>query len=217
MNTSKIFEKEIGFIQNLTIQDIVKDTLDSAPACIQIISASSTMKYHPAADVIIGEFNKDGTVTTGGLVNHIKTVTGICKCLIETEIFDNTVVMNDIEHKQALKDSALAACILHDCCKPDDTPKHYTKFDHPVLAAKLFKNSAMKYINENNNDYMKLVIPWIYGAIASHMGEWNTATYAKGIILPKPKTPLEEFVHMCDYISSRKFINFDYTKFNEVY
>lgn len=51
MKTSDLFKKEIQFISNNMIQDIVKDTLDSAPKCIQYISASSSGRYHPKADL----------------------------------------------------------------------------------------------------------------------------------------------------------------------
>ena len=42
------------------------------------------------------------------------------------------------------------------------------------------------------------------------MGQYNTALYAKGIVLPKPQTGLEDFVHLCDLIASRKFFDFNF-------
>lgn len=108
-------------------------------------------------------------------------------------------------------DCAIAACILHDCCKAeDDDPKHKTLFDHPVLAANLLKETAKKHITKENNEYMKTVIPLIYNAIARHMGKWNEAVYAKGIVLPIPKTGLDVFVHLCDYLASRKFLDMNF-------
>lgn len=111
-------------------------------------------------------------------------------------------------------DAAYAALILHDCCKPDGTEKHGTRFDHPLLAANLFKETAKKHINQSNMMYMKNVVPMVYGAIASHMGEWCSAPYAKGVVLPKPKTGIEQFVHLCDYLGSRKFLIFDFDKYD---
>ena len=38
------------------------------------------------------------------------------------------------------------------------------------------------------------------------MGPWNT-DYDGNEILPKPKTKYENFVHMCDFLSSKKFLD----------
>ena len=45
--------------------------------------------------------------------------------------------------------------------------------------------------------------------IESHMGPWNT-DYNGNEVLPKPKTKYENFVHMCDYLSSKKFLNVNF-------
>ena len=168
------------------------------------------MKYHPEYAVIIGKINDDGSVYEGGLMRHTKAAVGIARCMIETETFQNICGFESGEPKELYADITYAALILHDCCKPDDTEKHSTRFDHPILAAKLFKDTAKTYINESNMETMKFVIPKVYGCIASHMGEWTTAPYAKGVVLPKPKNGLETFVHMCDYLASRKFLIFDF-------
>ena len=207
MKTSELFQKEIGYITNPTIQQIVADTLDASPECITKIPASSSGRYHPSYS--LGE---------GGLVRHIKAAVGIAHCLIETENFKNLVLGNEFANEDKIpnyKDCAYAALILHDCMKPDDSPKHRTRFDHPILAAELFKETAKKYINLDNMEYMKIVISLIYYAVASHMGEWNTARYAKGIVLPKPQNGLDNFVHLCDYLGSRKFLDFNFDKYFE--
>ena len=43
--------------------------------------------------------------------------------------------------------------------------------------------------------------------IESHMGPWNTDYKTGEEILPKPRTAIERFVHMCDYLASRKFLD----------
>lgn len=207
MKTSEIFKKEIDYIFDETLQKIVIDTLDAAPECIQIIPASSSGRYHPKAD--LGD---------GGLVRHIKTVTAVARSLMDSNNFRDIVLgvgADDVETIQIYQDVALTACILHDCCKPDNTPKHSTVFDHPLKAANLFKETAKKYITAENMNYMKVVIPLVYGCIASHMGKWNTAPYAKGIVLPEPKLGIEVFVHLCDYIASRKFFDFNFEVYNK--
>lgn len=219
MKTSELFEKELEFISNEDLRNIVIDTLDHAPKCIQTISASSSMKYHPKADIKIGHYNDDGTVETGGLVNHIKTVTAICRCLMDSDNFKDIVFgttfkpqsAEDYEQLILYQDCAIAACILHDCCKAsDEDEKHVTKFEHPLLAAKLFVHCAKQYVNDDNKVVMKKAVALTYGAIASHMGCWNEAKYAPGIILPKPMNGLEVIVHLSDYIASRKFIDFNF-------
>lgn len=213
MKTSDLFEKEIGYIKNETIRDIVRDTLNAAPKCIATIPASSSGKYHPKAD--LGE---------GGLVRHVRTVTAIAYDLMQSNCFRDIALgttfteqfVNEIDEIMSVyQDAALAACILHDCCKPDDSPKHSTVFDHPLKAAKLFKEIAKDYINKDNMEYMKEIIPLIYNSIAAHMGRWNTASYAKGIILPEPRKGIEVFVHLCDYIASRKTIDFNFEEYDK--
>lgn len=202
IKTSELFKKEIAYISNEILQNIVRDTLDAAPECIQTIPASSSGKFHPKADS--GD---------GGLVRHVRAVTAIAKTMIDTDIFKNMALgtgADDYETITIYADIALAACILHDCMKPDDSPKHRTVFDHPLKAANLFKETAKKYITKENMNYMKVVIPLVHSSIASHMGQWTTAPYAKGIVLPKPKLGIEQFVHLCDYIASRKFIDFNF-------
>ena len=39
------------------------------------------------------------------------------------------------------------------------------------------------------------------------MGPWNTDYLTKEEILPKPKNKYQNFVHMCDYLASRKFLD----------
>lgn len=211
MKTSEIFKEELDYIKNDILRAIVGETLDKAPECIQTIPASSSGRYHPSAD--LGE---------GGLNRHVKSVVGIAKCLIGCDIFKqlifgtNNSCSQDEINKYA--DVAYASLILHDCMKPDDTPKHSTKFDHPLLAANLFVDTCKGYlsapfVSTDDIAYMKNVVPLVKGCIASHMGQWNTAPYAKGIVLPKPSSPIELFCHMCDYIASRKYIDFNFEKY----
>lgn len=201
MKTSEMFKKEIGYIVNPTLQKIVIDTLDASPECIQTIPASSSGRYHPSYS--LGE---------GGLARHVKAAVGIAHSLMGSNVFRDMVLGNhaDEETLAIYKDVAISALILHDCCKPDDTEKHGTRFNHPLLAANLFKETARKYINNENMVYMRVVVPMIHGAIASHMGKWSTAPYARGVVLPEPKNGLENFVHCCDYLASRKFLIFDF-------
>ena len=224
MKLSEMFIKELEYIKNPALKEITINVLDSSPECIKTIPASASGKYHPSYS--LGE---------GGLVRHIKAAVGIAHSMIETDIFPNIVCGNDCFNKmkndtdfikslEIRKDCAYVALILHDSIKAfDNDPKHKTVFEHPLIAARMFKSKVKEYV-VNNKDrlsgYDKVVIKFsvilIYDAIASHMGQWNTARYAKGVVLPVPETGLENFVHLCDYLASRKYLIFDFDVYNEV-
>lgn len=224
MKLSEMFIKELGYIKNPMLKEITINVLDSSPECIKTIPASASKKYHPSYS--LGE---------GGLVRHIKAAVGIAHSMIETDIFPNIVCGNDCFNKmkndadfikslEIRKDCAYVALILHDSIKAfDNDPKHKTVFEHPLIAARMFKSKVKEYV-VNNKDrlsgYDKVVIKFsvilIYDAIASHMGQWNTARYAKDVVLPVPETGLENFVHLCDYLASRKYLIFDFDVYNEV-
>ena len=99
----------------------------------------------------------------------------------------------------------ILSLLIHDGIKQGNTPNH-SVFEHPILAANYIKekNFECGYLTTEQENI-------VYDAIASHMGEWTTAKYSK-TVLPKPKNKIQKFVHMCDYLASRKFleVNFDY-------
>ena len=47
------------------------------------------------------------------------------------------------------------------------------------------------------------------------MGRFNTSEYSD-VILPIPKTPEQKFVHMCDFLASRKVINIEFDQNNNI-
>lgn len=218
MKNSDCFVKELEYINDDCLRKIVAKTLDNSPECIVHIPASSSGRYHPSYS--LGE---------GGLMRHVKAAVGIAHSLIATDIFKNFIYGDKAEEVPscvvtACADCVYAALILHDCMKPDDTPKHSTRFDHPLLAAKLFVDTANSCLKDDtvladvNVDmgYLEQVIPIIKSAIESHMGQWNQSDYAPDVILPTPKTTIEQFVHLMDYLGSRKYLIFDFDVYNEV-
>lgn len=48
------------------------------------------------------------------------------------------------------------------------------------------------------------------------MGKWNTNNYSD-VVLPLPLTLTQKLVHMCDYLASRKQINFNFDENNNIY
>ena len=79
----------------------------------------------------------------------------------------------------------------------------HTLFNHPLIVGDYIKDNYKDL--ELSEEDMK----FIYECVVSHMGQWN---YAKGLKMPKPTLKHQKFVHMCDYIVSRNFINIEYDK-----
>ena len=72
--------------------------------------------------------------------------------------------------------------------------------NHPLLAC--------DFIRENQEELTLTdhEIDFVTNVIASHMGPW-TKDYKGNEVLPKPINKYQKFVHMCDYIASRKFLD----------
>lgn len=98
---------------------------------------------------------------------------------------------------------------MHDSVKRGIPEERYTKFDHPLLASKLIKD------NKESLSLSEEELNLLTSMIEAHMGEWTT-DYSGNEILKKPTTKYERFVHMCDYLASRKFLNVKFDNNNEI-
>ena len=79
-----------------------------------------------------------------------------------------------------------------------------------MLAASFIKEHKNKLsLNDDELDLMTRVI-------SSHMGIWNK-DFNDNEVLPIPKDKYERFVHLCDYLSSKKFLNVDFDGFDIKY
>jgi hypothetical protein len=149
-----------------------------APDYFWSIPASSTGKYHPK--YALGE---------GGLVRHVKATIRIANELFNLEQFN----FSDRE-KQLIK----VALLLHDCYKNGINGSEYTVDEHPIIGAKQFMENSRYVMNAIDRLFVS-------GCILTHMGKWNKTREGK-IIMPKPFTRAQKFVHLCDYLASRKFL-----------
>lgn len=183
MNNINYFNKEYTYIKNDDIREDLKSLVGKLPDYFFEVPASSSGKYHPAF-----------AAEDKGLLKHTKVAVRIAHELLENPGLNN---FTDRE-----KDLILVAILLHDGLKSGKEKERYTRFDHPLLAASFVKE------NSNLPDKEKNLIAEM---ISSHMGIWTT-DYNGNDILPKPKDKYQRFVHMCDYIASRKFLN---VKFND--
>lgn len=177
------FEKELSWIKDDIIREQTKKALNGvAPEFFQA-PASSTGKYHPS--YALGE---------GGLYRHTCAAVGIAKDLLELEWFKD-------KFDDRRRDYILASIILHDVCKSGICwDCKYTCHEHPLLVGEFLKQ---EFEGEENEEFVSTVSR----LVASHMGQWNTCKWNRKI-LPKPQQHDEIFVHVCDYLASRKYLEF---------
>ena len=187
MNKEKIFEIELEYIKNEKYKENTKKLLELVPDYFFEVPAASTGKYHPS----FAQGEK-------GLVRHTKVAIRIAKDILDVEYMNNGFTQDE-------KDLILIALLFHDSHKLGKEKERYTRFDHPLLAANFIRE------NKEKTTFTDKEIELLASTIASHMGQWNKSDYSD-IILPKPKNKYEFFVHMCDYLSSKKYLD---VKFNE--
>lgn len=187
----EVFKTEIEFIKNENYRNNLNILLDLVPDYFYEVEASSTGKYHPK--FALGE---------QGLIRHTKVAVRIGK-----EVLSLECMKDYFSNKE--KDLMLIALILHDSMKLGNPREKYTRFDHPLLAGKLIKENQVK------TTFTDIEVKFLINAIASHMGEWNTNAYSD-VVLPKPRTKFQIFVHICDYLASRKFINVEFDENNNI-
>lgn len=182
-----VFKKELSYIVDEDIKESLAIMIDKVPDYFFTIPAASTGKYHPAF-----------AQGDGGLVRHTKAAVRMAYELYGIYKFP-----------QHTKDLIIMALLLHDSVKKGIEETKWTLHDHPLIACEFIRNNKSE-LKLNNDD-----IEFVCGCIASHMGKFNTCDYSD-IILPLPKTPEQKFVHMCDFLASRKIINLNFDKDNNI-
>lgn len=187
MNKINYFTKEISYVKDANLRKNLRILIGLLPDYFFTIAASSTGKYHP--DFAAGD---------GGLVRHTKVAVRIAY-----ELLNNDTVGWKFPDRD--KDLIIMALVMHDGLKCGLEHSKYTKFDHPLLVSHYIMKNKDK-VSMPIDDLRKMC-----SLIESHMGQWNYDNYKKMEVLPKPKTAEQRFVHMCDYLASRKFID---VKFN---
>lgn len=181
------FKVELEYITDERLRNNAKIILEHLPDYFYEVQAASTGKYHPS--YALG--NK-------GLIRHTKAA--VC---IAYNLF------NIYKFEEQKKDIIIISILIHDGLKHGFTYEKYSKFEHPLLIKELLNNikgelsltdAEIKEISDN---------------VSSHMGKYNTNNYSD-IILPLPVTVTQKFIHMCDYLASRKQIHFDFNEFNDI-
>jgi len=183
-NKTEVFKNELSWIGNPDIRSFVSEQIDRLPDYFFEVAASSTGKYHPS--YALGE---------GGLVRHTKAAVAIAKDLLSLDMYGR--------YSAEDRDIILAALILHDGMKHGSAGGKYTVATHPTEMADFIQADCAKKLGEETCDKL-------YSAIAAHMGQWNTDYKTKKEILPKPQTAMQKFVHQCDYLASRKYLEVNF-------
>ena len=186
----EIFNKEINYIKDERIKTSVITMLKLLPDYFYEVPASSTGKYHP-------EFS----LGDKGLVRHTKAAVRIA-----IELFNDPALTNFNDNE---KDLIIFSLMLHDGLKSGKVKSEYTDFTHPILIS--------NYIKENKDKLLLTPdeIEYVCKCIETHMGPW-TKNYKGEEVLEPPKDKSQRFVHMCDYLSSRRFLNIKFDNENNI-
>lgn len=166
------------------IKDFTIHMLKQVPEYFYEVPASSTGKYHPS--YALGD---------GGLIRHT-----LGAGLIAIELFRNDTIYGKFTDRE--KELMLSAIILHDTFKSGIEKSKYTVAEHPILASNFVKETKQEFIAKSE-------VQIIADCILSHMGQWNTDRSGREI-MDKPKTQMQSFVHLCDYLASRKILEINF-------
>lgn len=191
MAKSDNFKTEISYIKNRNYVEDYKYLIDNLPDYFFEVPASSSGKYHPR--YALGE---------GGLLRHTKAAVRIAYELLQDPCIGN-------KYTSCEQDLMLIALTLHDGLKSGKEKNIHTVFTHPLLAAEYIKeNKEHLHFTDDEIDFLVKVI-------SSHMGPWNK-DYDGNEVLPVPKTKYENFVHLCDYLASRKCLLLEFDDHNNI-
>lgn len=191
MNKEEIFNKELNYIKSSRIKNACIEMIKLLPDYFFEVPASSTGKYHP--DYALGK---------GGLLRHTKAAVRIGYELLTDPCIGD-------KYTEDQKDLMLMGLLLHDGLKSGLTQEKYTRFDHPILMADYIMDNEEKLGLEVEE------IEFLGDIIKTHMGPWTT-DYNGVEVLEKPTTKYQNFVHMCDYLASRKCLLVPFDENNNI-
>lgn len=185
-----VFDLVLAKIKSPTVLAFTKAMINELPDYFFHVAASSSGKYHPALSA--GE---------GGLVRHT-----LCAERIADDMLENLAFLVDLPQGGA--DMVRSGIVFHDGWKHGRgaTEVNYTTHTHPLIPRQVYNEKIRGTLGFNADQ--EAVVDMILDAVESHMGPWTT-NRTDPTVLPKPETPLQKMIHLCDYISSRKYISMD--------
>ena len=191
MNKKEIFYDEINYIKDENLRKSLGELIELLPDYFFREPAASTGKYHPS--YAQGE---------GGLLRHTKAA-----IRIGYELLSDLSIGKKYTSRE--KDLMLMALLLHDGFKKGLVEERYTRFDHPLIASKVILDNYEK-VGLSLED-----ATFISDAIKTHMGDY-TVDYNGNEVLEKPHTKYQNFVHMCDFLASRKCLLVAFNEHNNI-
>ena len=191
MNKEELFKKEIDFIKDKDLKQVLIKLADLVPEYFYEVPAASTGKYHPSY-----------AAGNGGLLRHSKAA-----MRIGYELLNNPTIGDKYSSRE--KDLILIALLFHDGLKLGLPKEKYSRFDHPILMQKFI------YDNKDELGLSEEDAVFLGDVIKTHMGPW-TKNYDDIEVLEAPHTKYQNFVHMCDYLASRKFLEVPFDENNTI-
>ena len=191
MEREEIFLDELSYINDEELSNCLLNIINMLPDYWLEEAASSTGKYHP-----------EYALGNGGLLRHSKAA-----MRIGYELLSNPAIGDKYSSRE--KDLMLMALLVHDGLKLGMPKEKYTRFDHPILMGKfILDNKDEIGLSLEDAEFMNSVIK-------THMGPWTT-DYNGNEVLEKPKTKYQNFVHMCDFLASRKCLLVPFDENNNI-
>ena len=191
MNKKEVFKKELSYIKDEKIRNSCITMIEALPDYFFKVEASSTGKYHP-----------EYALGNGGLIRHTKAAVRIAY-----ELLSDPCIGDKYTSKE--KDLMIMGLILHDGLKKGLNEEKYTRFDHPILISEYIMDM------EERLDLEMEEIEFVCDVVKTHMGPW-TKDYNGVEALERPKTKYQNFVHMCDYLASRKCLLLPFDNNNDI-
>ena len=174
----------LATIVNDDIREFAEVLVDGLPNYIWEVGASSTGKYHPAY-----------SLGNGGLMRHQIAVVRFLNYFFDLEQYNKPFGSRKM-------DLMRVAGLVHDGRKSGEQADYerskFTRFEHPIQMANVVRGYDGQYLNHDELEF-------IAHCIESHMGQWATDKKSS-TVLPKPEDVYQHFVHLADYLASRKDI-----------
>lgn len=188
VNAVEIMKPELSYIEGDLYKEIFLRALQFTPEYFWAVPASTSGRYHPKTS--LGE---------GGLVRHTKSAFRVAQELFGHPLYGEMFTPGE-------RDEIRIAICLHDMCKQgtEDNGEGYVA-EHPILV-----REALCPWKDGNDSPEGMKEAWsnISDMIDTHMCVWATrkdgTRYADD-----PSTKGQLFVHMCDYLASRRGIEME--------
>lgn len=161
------------------IRDYCNDMIAEIPDYIFTMPSSTSGKYHNAKQC-----------ERFGQIYHIYMFASIMEHLLRLEHKRETYKTPE------LRDTLRCVPIFHDAIKCGLAGSQYTVPNHPVLARDWVLNTKVEH------DICEDMKKFIAGCCEAHSGQWNTDR-SGNVIMSKPRSNAECFVHECDILASR--------------